>query len=64
MYIICVSCSISLNFQLMAYGPGHSCLAVPVLVVDATDLQGEHYRKFMEELMVGILLAEALLFYL
>ena len=41
----CMSYSISLSFQLRAYGPGHLCPAVPVLSVDVIDLQGEYYGE-------------------
>ena len=38
-------CSISLSFQLTAYGPGHPCPAVQVLGIAAMDLQGEYYDE-------------------
>ena len=37
--------SILLSFQLLVYGPGHSCPAIQVLGVAATDLQGEYYEE-------------------
>ena len=44
-YMIYVSCSISLSFQLTVYGHGHLCPAAPVPGVDATDRQGEYYDE-------------------
>ena len=43
--MICVSCSISLSFQLTAYGLGHLCPAIQVPSVAVTDLQGDYYEE-------------------
>ena len=45
LYMICVICSISLSFQLMAYGRGHPCPAIQVLGVGAVNLYGEYYEE-------------------
>ena len=42
MYAIC---SISLSFQLKAYGPRHPCPAVQVPGVGAANLPGEYYEE-------------------
>ena len=44
-FMMCVSCNISFSFQLTVYGPGHPCPVVPILGVDATNLQGEYYEE-------------------
>ena len=43
--MIYVSSSVSLRFQLMAYGSGHPCPSIQVPGVDAMDLQGEYYEE-------------------